>query len=104
MEWENVIFNEPTMSVSGNYIYFNAVFRDIIGDEKGMDFFFADDNGKKILSCKPGSQFRFSKKKNECRIICKELADYILSVYDCKPGHFKLVLHGEYYILVPDKI
>lgn len=103
MEWENVVLKEPGISISGNYVNFNSAMRDEIGDVTGMDFFKTNNEGRVILSCKPGNQFLFAKiakKKNVYRIACKELTNYILSVYD-SVRHFKLVFDDGYYILTP---
>lgn len=100
MEWEEVIFKEPCLSISGNCIYFNSAMRDMVVKSNGMDFFKAEDKGKIILSCKPGNQFLFSRKKNERRIVCHELIEYIKDVYG-GVRRFKLVLKDGYYILVP---
>lgn len=103
MVWVDVIFTEPKLSViGGDYIYFNAAFRDSVGNTKGMDFFHAiDEEGKEILSCKPGEQFLFSNKKNEYRINCRGLSEYISTVYGSKT-RFKAILNDGYWILYPN--
>jgi len=98
--WESISFKEPQLTIRGNYIYFNSAMRDILkdSDNNGLDFFRTEIDGKLVLSCKSGNQFIFAKKKNESRIICNDLANYIVSNYNNK-NHFTLVLIDGFYML-----
>lgn len=100
LQWEQVIFADPTLTVKGNYLYFNAVMRDILDGAEGVDFFKSKNDKEMMLSLKAGKNFRFAPKKGEKRVICKGLSDYIIATYNGN-HRFKLLLSDGFYILEP---
>lgn len=104
LQWEPVSLLEPALTIyKNNYIYFNSAMSEILEDAQGIEFFKAEKNGKTILSCKAGNQLSLlTTKEKGKRIVCKELINYIKSIYG-EQSRFKLIFDEGYYILEPSE-